>query len=436
MSSVPLLAGVALLTIMQPPTGKGAVPVPTCLGTLGDLGNTWRSTDCPPTVAVSDSGTIYVFWPRPSQENGPKPEGLPQTPKDLSFGPKVHYEWNCSPVVSVCRKGKWSKPGMLVDGLGDWKVEFAWCDGEKLHLLLTVPGSKCYHLLYDPNVGRWIRLAQVPCARTIHDPVRQVGKTVHMVCTQSPHLYYLCFDGTSWLKPVHIKMDKDPDWESTRAALAVGRDGTAYVALFPWWRANQWYVTEKRLHEYGVIRKGKLKAEPLRFDRAPVYGEEFDLGMDPEGRVLLAYKADLPDRHPDALKVHIRRRYGDRWGEPELVGGPGAPIHHSVRLVWSDRQTLVSWLSEEVTNIYITKGFLVHKERWLAITEGRSWSTPRYLAATESKAEGYGLVRSPVGPDLLGFCVDKNTNVHAAWGNWEPFHCIAAWLGNPAHKSP
>jgi hypothetical protein len=419
-----LLAAVALFTLLLACIIKASaedVPAAIDLGTVGSAG--W-STSRPPTIAVSDSGILYVFWNRPGQRNAPKLDGLPRIPEELSFGPASNPESSSVPAVSVYRKGKWSRPGLLVDGLKDCCPVFSWCEKEKVNLLVAGPREeKCHHLQYDPKTEHWKRVAELPLAPSQYDAFRSIGNKVYLACVEGRYVYYLQFDGTAWSKPLRIDASENRTSRVTRARLAVGRDGTAHIT---WWSA----VTEKGLHGYAVVRGGKVERGPLQFETAPVYRDEFDIGIDPQGRVLLAYKADLPQRHPDALMVHIRRRDGKCWTEPEKIGGDGEMLFGSVRVAWTDRQTMVSWLAREETKV--GRGILVHSVRRLSITDGKSWSRSRFLAQSGGGLPRFG--RTPAGPISLSLCVDKQGDVHAVWGSPEAFYCLAAGLGRKDSK--
>jgi hypothetical protein len=419
-----LLAAVALLTVLLASIIKASdkdVPVAVDLGTIGPAG---FSTSRPPTIAVSDSGIRYVFWERPAQRNAPKPERLPRIPEEFSFAPAGDPEFISVPAVSVYRKGRWSRPGLLVDGLKECCPIFSWCEEEKVNLLVAGPREeKCHHLQYDPKAKQWKRLAGPPLTPSQHDAIRSVGKTIHLACVEGRYVYYLQFDGTAWSKPLRIDASENRTSGVTRARLAVDRKGTAHIA---WWCA----VTERGVHGYAVVRGGKVESGRLQFETSPVYRDEFDIGIDPQGRVLLAYKADLPQRNRDALMVHVRRRNGKDWMEPEKIGGDGEILFGSVEVAWTDRQTMVSWLAREETKQ--GRGIMVHSVRRLSITDGKSWSQPRFLALSGGALFRFG--RTPAGPISLSVCVDKQGDVHTVWGSPEALYCLAARLGSKDSK--
>jgi hypothetical protein len=43
------------------------------------------------------------------------------------------------------------------------------------------------------------------------------------------------------------------------------------------------------VHGYAFIHDRQVSFEPLQFAKAPIKGEDFDLGIDPTGRVLICY---------------------------------------------------------------------------------------------------------------------------------------------------
>src|ERR1035438_6681497 len=102
---------VALACCLSAAQGQEKTPVATGLGLVGSGGS---STTRPPTVAVSDSGIIYVLWNRPYQSNAPAPEGVARLPKE--FAPKKDG-W--VPAIAACRNGRWSNPGLLVESEGE-----------------------------------------------------------------------------------------------------------------------------------------------------------------------------------------------------------------------------------------------------------------------------------------------------------------------------
>src|SRR5262249_32804114 len=149
---------------------------------------------------------IYVLWNRPYESKAPAPEGVTRLPKELTSLKKDGWV----PAIVVCRKGRWSKPGLLTECESECAPLFAWCEGEKLHLLLMSEGEeKCHHLRYDPDGGRWERLGQLPIAPSQYEPIQQVGKEVHIACVSGRHVHYLFFDGTAWSKPIRIEESKN-----------------------------------------------------------------------------------------------------------------------------------------------------------------------------------------------------------------------------------
>ncbi len=323
------------------------------------------------------------------------------------------------PAISVYRTGHWSKPGLLIEGPNSCEPLFAWCEAEKLHLLLTQASNRTVHLVYDPRELHWARGAVPLLTPSAYDTIRQVGKAVHLVCSDGGYVNYLRFDGISWSAPVRIEASKHASNTGATARLAVDRDDVAHVA---WWAADG----ARGAHGYATIRGERvIEAGTLRFDDCAICGEEFDLGIDPQGHLLLAYKPEIANANPNALKLQLRRLEGKRWTIPQSIDVPGDILFGHIRVVWYERRTMVTWLSRETTAV--GAGVLRQGVRRLSITEGKTWSTPRVFALAAGPLRGLGQV--PVGPISLGLTVDKRGDVHATWGSPEALHCVVARLG-------
>jgi hypothetical protein len=389
-------------------SGLDTLPVATSLET-GSLA--WETTRSP-TVAVSETGVIYVIWPGKGQKKAPQPATIPMIPEELSFS--VHQpEWSGVPGISVYQKGSWSKAGLLVEGPKDCDPLWSWCEGEKLNLLVvSESANKCNHLVFDPTANQWKRQAELPFAPSQYSSWRQFGKEIHLACVEEQHVHYLRYDGKSWTKPVKIEHSENKTSGVTRVRMAVDRKGGAHVA---WWTAHP----QHPVHGYAVIHEGQVNAEPLKFDQAPIHQDNFDLGIDPEGQLLLAYKADLSEGHRETLKVHIRRRDGKGWTNRETVGGEGELLFGDIFVVWCEGRTLVSWLSREKST---AGGFVTVKAvRRFSVHDGKSWTFSRRCALESGLGGGYDLM----GAIRPGVCIDKDGRVHMAWGS---SHCVVTQL--------
>jgi hypothetical protein len=322
------------------------------------------------------------------------------------------------PGVNVCRDGTWSQPGVVVEGLKDCDACFAWCAGEQLHLLVS-DGVKhrTQHFMLDPQRKQWDRLAELPYQLTHYDAFRLVGETVHIGfaesggrefvkatttrgagdhIAESDHTYacYLTFDGNRWSKPLRIEQSDNPSRHVTRVRLAVDGTGKAHLA---WWSGA---------YGYAMIQNGKATYEPIHFAGTPINDDDFDLGIDPHGRVIIAYKPDLPKEHPDARKIHVRRRENGHWSEPEKIGGEGEGLLGPIRIVWGSDRTLVTWVAREE---YTERGGVIGKGfRRYSIDDGKSWSPSRWMARYPT-LRGNGI---PLSGQDLGICVDKSGGVH------------------------
>jgi hypothetical protein len=274
-----------------------------------------------------------------------------------------------------------------------------------LHLLVASESTnKCNHLVFDPTAKDWKKQGELPFAPSQYDAWRQVGKEVHLACVKEQHVHFLRYDGKSWTKPVKIASSENKTNLVTRVRMAVDRRGGAHVA---WWTAHP----QARLHGYAVIREGQVNTEPLKFDQAPIHQDDFDLGMDPEGQVLLAYRADLPEGQPQALQVHIRRRDGKGWSKPQTVGGEGEVLFGDIFVVSCEGRILVSWLSRE--SYRAGGGVTVKGMRRYSVHDGKSWTASRWCASETDLVGG----RSPMGAIRPGVCIDKDSRVHMAWGS-------------------
>jgi len=369
------------------------------------------STHCQ-SVAIADSGIVYAVWLAKGQEKALLSPELPPIPKEFAFGPHPDPTWSEVPGVTVCREGKWSRPGVLLEGLMDCSPSFAWCEGEKLHLLVTGTEKKrTHHLLFDPGSRQWTKLAELPHRLGGRTAFRVIGNTVHAAFWEKEDGCYLRYDGSAWSKPLRFVGDK----LAGEIRMAADRSGVVYLA---WWSREP----GRGIHRYVVVRDGKVNRETMTFDKAPIDSSEFDLGIAPKGRVLVAYKADLPKEHPDAQKVHVRYRAESGWSEPEKIDGEGEALHGNFRVVGNDQQALVSWTQNE--SYYGGRGVLCATFRRQAITDGKSWSPARWIAR-EPTLRGNG---RPVGGMFLrAACVDKNGGVHMAWDACS--YCLTARLG-------
>ncbi len=355
-----------------------------------------------PLVAVSESGVLYVFWLAKGRYETVRSPVLPLIPKEVAFGPAADPHWSAVPGVHVFRKGAWSKPGVLLEGAMDCSPSFAWCAGEKLHLLVTADRStKTHHLIFDPVSKRWTLLAELPHVFTHTTAFRVVGSSVHAAFTEGGRAYHLRFDGKTWGKPVPLTRDNLGN--VAHISLAVDRAGVVHVA---WWSSD----TKRGTHRYAIVRDGKVSIEALHFETAPIDGEEFDLGVDPRGRVLLAYKPDLPEEHADSLKVHVCHRTASGWSDAKKLASEAERLHGDIRIVGNDKRTLVTWTQTE--SYYQRGSVLVRGYRRLAMTDGKSWSSPRWIAR-EPTLRGNG---RPVGALNPSICVDKDGGVHMVWG--------------------
>jgi hypothetical protein len=381
------------------------VPVPNATDfPTGSLA--WASSHCP-IVAVAPSGVTYVFWVAKGQERAPNPV-LPLIPTEYAFNLAKEPEWSSAPAVSVYRNGVWSKPAVLVEGKRQCMPVFAWCQGESLHLLVSgEQGEFTNHLVLDSEQKSWKRVAQLPVRLWDDDMFRQLGSTVHVATIEgnlleARHVSYLLFNGSEWSKPLPIKESENRYRGTMCSRLAVGKQGTAYVG---WWSDK----SGAGIYGLAAVRSGQVSATRIEFADKPIRKGEFDLGVAPNGAVLIAYQAALPDEHADAKKLHVRRREGERWTAPELIGGEGTRLHGAIRVFGNDRATLVTWVTNE--DYPVDGGILAKSFRRLAATDGKTWTHSRWIARQQS-LRGKGVPES--APDVQA-AIDVNGRVHMVW---------------------
>jgi hypothetical protein len=412
MASLAVLVGSSSLVVSMYGHLEGSGPDKLPVATSLDTGRFAWATTRSPTVAVSESGVIYVIWPGKGQKKAPNPTTIPMIPSKLSFSGH-QPEWSEVPGINVYRKGSWSKAGLLVEGPKDCAPLWSWCEGEKLNLLVvSESANKCNHLVFNPTANEWKKQAELPFAPDQYSSWRQFGKEVHLACVEGQYVHHLRYDGKSWSKAVKIEQSENKRSGVTRVRMAVDRKGNAHVA---WWTVHP----KRSIHGYAVVREGQVKAESLKFDQAPIHQDNFDLGIDPGGQLLLAYKSDLPEGHRDTLKVHVRRRDGKGWTNPETVGGEGEVLFGDVFVVWCAGGTLVSWLSREE---YTAGRFVTVKAvRRFSIHDGKSWTRSR-RCALESGLFGSSDFMGAIRP---GVCIDKDGRVHMAW---DSSHCVVTQL--------
>jgi hypothetical protein len=362
-----------------------------------------------PMVAVANGGTVYVFWGAVGLKPVPASTALPQIPDQLAFGPRGETKFFRVPCVSVGRGGQWSPAGVLVECKGEVSPCFAWCAGEDVHLLLASRKNLTYYLSYRPTTKTWAKLAELPHDLGSYVAFEKVGPTVHAAFWEDESICYLRYDGKSWSKVLRL-----PGKHSggVRLRLAADGQGTAHLC---------WLDIGKTGHRHAIVQGDKVAVEPLRFDDAPIDGHEFAVGFDSQQRLLMAYKADLPEKHKDANKVHVRYRTEKEWSAPEKIESGGDPLFGEFRIVSFGKQTLVTWQQREF--YLLDGGVLGATFRRLAVTDGKTWTKPRWIAR-EPTLRGDGV---PVSGTDLGLCVDRTGSVHMVWGGCA--YCLAAQLG-------
>jgi hypothetical protein len=145
----------------------------------------------------------------------------------------------------------------------------------------------------------------------------------------------------------------------------------------------------------------------FQFADRPIHEAEYDLGIAPNGALLVAYQAALADGHADAKKIHVRKWEGEHWTAPELIGG--TRLDGGIRVFGNDHSTLVTWLVSEDYPIW--GGVLGKTLRRLAVNDGKTWTPSRWMARQQS-LRGQGVPETALD---VGACVDANGRVHMVW---------------------
>ena len=367
------------------------------------------ATSGPPAVAVSARGTVYVVWEGKGRDNAPRPAGFPLIPEQytsISALPKSSPVPRLSvvPGLSIYRDARWSEPELLVEGQRYCRPLHAWCVGESLHLIVAgLSRDQCYHLELQPGAAAWQLKAKLPFTLS-HSPLRTIGEQVHIAFSKGMFVHYVCFDGREWSEPLAIEASRNETRCVTRARLAVDNDGVAHVM---WWAADENGVG---VHGYAALSDGKVEAESVDFAESPIEQEAFDLGILPDGRLFVAYKARLPKNDQNATKLHIRCRQNGAWTKATQIKDKSDELFGQVYTAWSRDAAFVSWL---VGDDYPTGGggFMSAGFRRCATFDGTAWSKSRWMAMLPPR----GGNSIPAGPLYMGMCVDTHDRLHVSW---------------------
>lgn len=350
---------------------------------LQNKGWVWPSSHIP-NMATSQSGRGYVTWlPLPSQ-NTPVTGGLPQITDQLpKAGSPLHHTG-----ISVYDGQQWQKPQYL-----RCDVSFAWCQQEDLHLLVATSEDELHHLSYRPSTQAW----------TKHDVLNH-GGTKYFVQHDAVHLAWfdhdrrrICYrryNGKEWLAPAWF--DAHDGFEGL--AVAAGRDGIGHVV----WRdggksvAHAWVADDK--------------AECIRqeFTERAIAERNYALAEFPDGSLVMAYRADLYDDHPERNHAHLRTWGGQAWSDATVV-----PFNHfeSPIFVRHADKLLLSWVADDPkVRVFSVLG-----------SDG-AWSYPLPLCSGQNDR-----LRCDY---FVSLHADPHGRVHAVWGiNNETFTVVVTDLG-------
>ena len=369
-----------------------------------------------PTVAVSERGVVYTFWHARGIEKRPTRSPLPLLPSELKLSLHSEPKWSVVPGVHVFSGGQWSEPGRLLAGLYNASIAYAWCEGENLHLLVVdETRERTFHVLYDSTAKVWNKKAELPYRLdSDYTAYRTVGKTVHTAFCLDGTFWYLAYDGREWSRAVRLDAGGRVTSGGRMTRLAVTEQGTAHVA---WWALVE---PDGKGHRHAVVKDGKVIYHPMRFSGAPIDTTNFDIGIDCKGRLMIAYKPDVPEKDPDARKIHVRYKTETGWTAAEKIDGQGERLFGDIVVIGNQRRTLVTWTQSE--SYPWRGGVLGSTFRRMAITDGEAWTAARWIARHPT-LRGDG---TPVSGSRLSACLDQNGGVHVVWGCCS--YCLAANL--------
>jgi len=372
---------------------------------LQNRGMVWTSTHLP-RIATSKSGSAYVTWFAHPKESAPVKGGLPQIPdallpadrgRDGASGmsaddrilrvlSSIHGRGGATG-ISVHDGQKWLPAQLLARGPKHCDVRFAWCQQDDLHVLIeTSENERLYHLSYRPSTQTWARLNVLDHHGTTF--CAQHG-TVHLACFDHDRrrVCYRLYDGKEWSKPVWFDAKSDFDG----LAVAEGRDGTGHVV----WRDGGGYIA------HASVKDGRAEYSRQDLVERPIAGREFAVSAAPDGSLMMAYRAELYEGHPDRDYAHIRTWDGRSWSEATVTPFDTAGFH-SPTFVRHGSAILLSWVGRSP----VVRVFSV-------LTSDGGWSYPLPLcSALDDKLRCdyfVSLHADPQGRVHAAWCVEEET---------------------------
>jgi hypothetical protein len=377
-----------------------------------------------PMIATTRGGRAYVVWRFTAAEN-PTAGPIPFLPAQCTFAAR-DPQWATVPGVSVFDGKAWAEPQRLAAGVHECEAVAAWCADETLHLLVTATfkDDVGYHVRYDPAANAWARLHTLPVSPTNATRFLARSDSVYLASMRSGGVKYWRYDGKAWSTPISLD-SKDRD----RPAVAVGDDGVVHLC---------WHSVDGG-EEVGYATIAADGTVTQRKTALPIHGDDYDVAIGPAGQFMIAYRAELPEGHPDRDAVFVRAWSTDRWSEPTLVGRQSGRMLGSVYMVAANARVLLSWQHRATYTSANMK--VVGPVRSYATFDGTAWGPPT-PACTIPVAAGGAAPRSILAPRGGAFAnaffpalhADARGRIHLAWnGDGSSYHALITELASTKH---
>ena len=263
---------------------------------------------------------------RHPKEGAPGSSGLPQIPSALL---PAGGGSDGATGISVHDGKKWLPPQLLAGASQHCDVRFAWCQQDDLHLLIeTSEAERLYHLCYRPSTQSWARLNVLDhggtafCAQDGAIHLAYYDYNRRRVC-------YRLYDGEQWSKAAWFDAKGDFDG----LAVAAGGDGTGHVV----WKEGRTVVA------HACIKNGRAETSRQSLADRPIEYRDFALVAAPDGSLMMAYRADLYEGHPDRNRAHVRTWNGQSWSEAAVIPFDSGDFLTPI-FVRHGRAVLLSWV--------------------------------------------------------------------------------------------
>ncbi|MHC4502522.1 MAG: hypothetical protein ACYTFI_04380 [Planctomycetota bacterium] len=359
----------------------------------------WNTVSVP-VVATSDSGRVYVLGAEDYEETLLVPSGFPVIPPDMILVTEVATV----PSLTVFDGGTWQMAQLLARFPHQCLPRFAWCSGEDLNLLAEMADSRWHHLRYSPATREWEDAGTVEASHNAGAYDIVVGPeagTVHVAAAGDGEIRYFRYDGEGWSDALRWKSQG----QLLNPKLAVTGDGkNAPAAIHVVW--TTWGSGTNHVAMAGgepVMRELDLGERPI----AETEPDPFEIGVSPEGKPFLAYKAALGEGHEDRDRIHLSTWDGEAWSAGAPVFTVQGALLGMIKLARSGRKTFLMW--QHRMDYTVGEESRSHPVWSYAVQDAEGkWSDPAPLLRLPDDA-GY------LGENALCLHVDQWRLAHVAW---------------------